>query len=96
MNNKIKTMAPVLNLPSLKWTFNPKTDTMLKQGTDGALYVFAMGAKGATGSVEFTVPPGSPTSKVEALFENRVLPFSGGKFTDTFAAENSYHIYKIT
>jgi hypothetical protein len=33
---------------------------------------------------------------VEVLYENRTLPISGGAFQDSFAAENSYHIYKIT
>lgn len=101
INDKIKSLAPVLNTQSLQHSFGPGVDTMLKW-LDGAYYVFAMqeepGYKGApTASTRtFTLPAGMAASKVDVLFESRSIPVDGGRFTDRFAAEHSFHIYKIT
>jgi hypothetical protein len=63
----------------------------------GSAYVFAMCANGSTpGQRTCTLPAGVNGSTVEVVDENRTLPVSGGKFTDTFAAEYTYRIYRIT
>jgi hypothetical protein len=96
VNLQIKELAPVLNTQSYKYTFGPGIDTMLKV-KDGYAYVFAMvdGAS-APGQRSFTLPAGVSGRSVEVMFENRTIQAnSQGAFTDSFAAEYSYHIYKI-
>ncbi len=95
-NQRIKELAPVLNTQSYAHTFNTNLDTMLK-GQGGSYYVFAMlGRARAPGSYTFTLPAGLTASSVQVLYENRTLPVAGGSFSDSFAAEHTYHIYKIT
>jgi hypothetical protein len=96
LNQQITRLAPVLNTQSLQWTFSPNLDTMLKQTPDGANYIFAMMKGGVKpGPQTFTLPSGLTSTAVTVVDENRTLPVTGGSFTDWFAAENSYHIYKI-
>lgn len=105
VNGKIKQLAPVLNTQSYNYNeangdskFNPGLRTMLKE-QGGSFYIFAMQKRAATtsGSYVYTLPAGMPTTgTVEVMFENRTIPISGGKFTDSFAAEFTNHIYKIT
>jgi hypothetical protein len=96
LNKRVATLAPVLNTQSYAWEFNAGLDTMLK-AWDGSFYVFAMlGSKTATGSHRLTLPPELAGSRAEVLFENRTVPISGGAIQDNFAAEYTYHIYKIT
>ncbi|WP_147942672.1 MULTISPECIES: hypothetical protein [Microbispora] len=98
VNQQIKQLAPVLNTQSYEFGFCADLDTMLK-GHDGSYYVFAMVRRGSkAGRHTLTLPPAlAGAGKVEVLFENRTLPISsGGQFTDTFEAEYTSHIYKIT
>ena len=96
-NRRVTALAPVLNTQSYQWSFNASLDTMLK-GHDGSYYVFAMpGRAGGTGTQTLTLPTGlTGATKAEVLFENREVPITGGRFTDTFPNEHSYHVYKIT
>jgi hypothetical protein len=95
VNLQVQRLAPVINTQSYQWSFGTGLETMLKaQG--GSAYIFAMCANGSTpGSRTFTLPAGVTGSTVEVVDESRTLPVSGGKFTDTFAAEYSYHVYRI-
>ncbi|WBB95761.1 MULTISPECIES: DUF4082 domain-containing protein [unclassified Solwaraspora] len=96
VNKRITSLAPVLNTQSYEWEFNNGLDTMLK-AHDGSFYVFAMVGKDTpTGDHSLALPPGVTGDTAEVLFENRSLPISGGAIRDTFAAEHTYHIYKIT
>lgn len=95
-NQRIKALAPVLNTQSYAHTFNANLDTMLKE-YNGSFYIFAMvGRAKAPGAYTLTLPAGMGGTTVEVLNENRTLNISNGTFSDTFAAEYSYHIYKIT
>lgn len=97
INNKIKQLAPVLNTQSYVWQFNPAVDTMLKRGPDGAYYVFSgLKRDTATGQQTLTLPAGLSAASAQVMFENRSVPITGGKFTDSFAQEYTWHIYKIT
>lgn len=93
VNNLIKSLAPVINTQSYDWTFGAGLDTMLKW-QDGSAYVFAMAADGGSGQRTFTLPAGL-SGAVTVVSEGRTLPVSGGAFVDGFAAESSYHVYKI-
>lgn len=96
VNAQIHSLAPVLNTQSYEYTFGPKLDTMVKTYA-GSAYIFAMvdGSDGP-GKRTFTLPPGVEHQNVEVLGEDRSLAVdSAGRFTDTFAKEYSYHIYRV-
>ncbi|MER6172268.1 hypothetical protein [Streptosporangium sp. NPDC001681] len=97
INRRIRKLAPVLNTQSYAHRFGTGLDTMLKYHR-GSYYVFAMpGGKTAPGRRTFTLPRGVRAARAEVLFENRTVRVDGkGRFTDSFAAEYSHHIYRIT
>ena len=89
-------LAPVINTQSYKYSFGAGLDTMLKT-YNGSAYVFSMVDGASTpGSRTFTLPGGITGSQVEVVGENRTIQISGGKFTDGFASESSYHVYRIS
>jgi hypothetical protein len=97
VDGQVAQLAPIINTQSYQYTFGTGLDTMLKT-YDGSAYVFAM-VDGASspGGRTFTLPAGVTGRTVEVVNENRTLPVSAnGTFTDTFANEYSYHIYRIT
>jgi hypothetical protein len=95
VNAQVTRLAPVLNSQSWAWDFRADADTMLKTyGPDA--YVFAgLGLTSAPGSRTFTLPPGVRGSTVTVVDENRTLPVTGGRFTDSFADEFTHHIYRV-
>jgi len=96
VNRRVTELAPVLNTQSIQYQFSPDLDTMFKEH-NGSYYVFAMTARGsAPGPHTLILPDGLKAAKAEVLFENRSVPIEGGKIVDDFAAEYSYHIYKLT
>jgi hypothetical protein len=101
VNGYLQSLAPVLNTQSYKYDFGGGTDTMLKW-YNGSAYIFAMGkiklGGTNTGNLTFTLPSGiAGATSVQVLDgASRTIPISAGKFTDNFAQEYSYHIYKIT
>jgi hypothetical protein len=95
VNRQIHTLAPVLNTQSYVHRFGSGLDTMLKVH-DGNAYVFAMvDGSGPAGLRRFTLPPGLDSTRIDVLFEDRRLQARDGSFEDMFAAESSYHIYRI-
>jgi hypothetical protein len=62
---------------------------------DGSAYIFAM-TDGTTGSRTFTLPQGVAGRSVEVIGENRTIPVTGGGFSDSFASEYTYHVYRIS
>ncbi|WP_344810178.1 hypothetical protein, partial [Microlunatus ginsengisoli] len=68
VNTQIKTLAPVINTQSYRWTFGPQLDTMLKI-KDGYAYIFAM-TDGTQGKRTLQLPTGLTTT-AEVLNENR-------------------------
>lgn len=97
VNNQVKALAPVINTQSYQYTFGSNLETMLKW-YNGSAYIFAMASNNsAPGNRTFTLPAGiSNAGSVTVVDEGRTIPTSGGQFTDTFAAEYTYHIYKVT
>ena len=72
------------------------TDTMLKT-YQGDAYIFAgVGLAQKAGQKTFTLPAGVHGTTVTVVDENRTIPVTAGKFTDSFAAESSHHIYKVS
>jgi hypothetical protein len=97
VNRQIKRLAPILNSQSYQYSFGPGLDTMLKADAR-SIYVFAMvDGSSRPGLRSFTLPPGVRGSSIEVMFENRRLKADpSGRFTDRFAAEYSYHVYKVS
>jgi hypothetical protein len=94
-NNRINTLAPVLNAPFVDHLVasSPGVRTMVKWH-GGKLYVFAGNAGAGAVSTTFDLPcVGNATATV--VDENRQLPVVGGKFSDQFADGNAIHIYRI-
>lgn len=95
INAQIHSLAPVLNTQSYVWSFGANLETMLKT-YGGYAYIFAMCMNGSSPSSRtFTLPPGIDGVVVEVVDEGRTLPVNTNQFTDSFAAEYSYHIYRI-
>ncbi|MFQ4147838.1 DUF4082 domain-containing protein [Arthrobacter sp. LAPM80] len=96
VNNQIHKLASVLNTQSYQYSFGTGLDTMLKT-SNGSAYVFAMiDGSSKPGSRDFQLPKDIKASSVEVVDENRSISVGAdGKFTDNFANEYSYHIYKI-
>nr|AIA10456.1 unknown Function [uncultured bacterium] len=95
INNQVQSLARIINTQSFVWTFGPNLETMLKV-YNGHAYIFAMVSNAsAPGGRTFTLPTGITGTQVVVIDESRNLTVSGGAFTDTFAAEHSYHIYRI-
>lgn len=97
VNNFLHKMAPVLNTQSYKWDFGKGLDTMLKS-KDGNAYIFAMiDGNDHAGSRTFTLPSELKGKKIEVVDENRsITPNANGTFTDNFASESTYHVYKVS
>lgn len=98
INLEVQRLAPIINTQSYQYTFGPKLDTMLKW-YNGSAYVFAMingESASVAGARTFALPAGLTGASVEVVGENRTIAVSAGQFVDTFAAEYSYHVYKIT
>lgn len=97
VNDEIHQLAPVLNTQSYQWKFGEGLDTMLKvSGSDA--YIFAM-VDGETepGSRTFTIPPGIRGRDISVVFEGRAIEAApDGTFSDLFAAEDTYHVYKVS
>ena len=65
--------------------------------SDGSAYIFAMvDGSSIPGNRTFTLPAGIKGSTVEVVGEDRLVPVSGGEFSDGFGAESTYHVYKIS
>jgi len=98
VDQRIQALAPVINTQSYSYSFGQNLDTMLK-AYDNNAYIFSMisGAHASQpGERTFTLPPAlAKATSVQVLNENRTIPVTDGRFTDDFAAEYSYHIYKI-
>jgi microcystin-dependent protein len=87
-------MAPVLNSQPYQWNFGTGLDTSLRV-YNGDAYILAM-TDGGTGVRTFTLPPGVSGAQVEVVDEGRTLTVTNGTFTDTFSAEHTHHIYRIS
>jgi hypothetical protein len=95
VNAELKALAPVINAPTRVFDYSAGARTMTKQH-GGSLYVFAgVGLGHTSGAKTFTLPAGVSATSVEVVGEGRTLLIVDGKFTDSFAAEYSHHVYKI-
>ncbi len=100
INEQIRSLAPVLNSPTIEdgavvTTSNPLVpiDLMVKQ-YGGATYVFAVGMRNLEASGRFRLP-GLVDGTAEVIGEGRTIEVSGREFRDNFRPYD-VHFYKIT
>lgn len=98
---KIKTdliaMAPAINSPiTPHFCHKDVYSSYRPDAHDGKKYIFALPGLGAPqgGTFSMYLPAGQNPSSIEVIGEGRTITPVGGKFTDTFAAEYSHHIYR--
>jgi hypothetical protein len=95
VNRQVRSLAPVLNAPTLVsgWRHSPSTKAMAKW-IGGQFYVFAGSAKNAASTSSFSIGClGGARATVHG--ESRTIPVVGGSFSDSFADGNAIHIYRI-
>ena len=96
-NARIRELAPVLNAPyadGLASIAAGNANLMVK-AQNGSYYLFVTPRQKGAQSVTINVG-GAGASTASVLYENRSLPLSNGQLVDTFANQNTVHIYKIT
>lgn len=100
INRQVRTLAPVLNSPTLSDAVTVASsnadvpiDAMAKR-YDGALYVLAVGMRNAASRGSFAVKGVPAGATAEVIGENRTIAVKGGRFEDGFAAYD-VHLYRI-
>jgi hypothetical protein len=92
---QIKSLAPVLNSPTVTSQFAASSNVRAMMKWNGSnLYVFAGSAENAGSTPSFTLSCiGNATATV--VGENRTVPVTNGSWSDSFADGNATHIYRI-
>jgi hypothetical protein len=96
INSKVRSLAPVLNTQSYEFDFRSQTDTMLKVHKGDAHIFAGIGLADSPGEKTFVLPPSVLGTTVTVVGEDRTLQVEDGKFTDTFPAEHTHHVYKVS
>jgi hypothetical protein len=95
VNRQIRTLAPVLNAPTVTsgWTAGSSIRAMVKwQG--GRFYVLAGSRENRSSTGRFSMPCVGNAQAVR-LGEAGSVPVMNGSFSDSFADGNAIHIYEI-
>ena len=94
VNAQIKTLAPVLNAPTVEgWTTTPSVRAMVKW-YDGRFFVFAGSTNNVAGTGAFSMPCVGDATAVR-LGESGRVPVTNGRLSDAFEDGNAIHIYRI-
>ncbi len=93
VNNQVQRLAPVLNTQSYEWNAGSGIDSMLKT-YDGYAYLF-VGTDGRAGTKTIQLPSDVRGTTAEVVDEGRSVAIANNQFSDDFADEATYHIYKI-
>ncbi|HEU4331335.1 MAG TPA: hypothetical protein VFR40_09475 [Lapillicoccus sp.] len=95
LNAQITRLAPALNAPRVDGLTSVTGGVdALTTWSNGTFYVFAGNQTVASTSARFSLPcVGDAT--VTVLDEGRTIPMSDGAFSDDFADDTSYHLYRI-
>lgn len=96
VKKRLLELSPVLLSRSVPHRFHADLDTRYWPTTpDGYAYVLAMQSiQHDKGTYEFRLPAGVAATAVEVVGEDRTVPVSGGRFTDSFDAEWRHHLYR--
>lgn len=92
----VQQYAPVLHGPDAKGLVSSSSADIdvLAKWNNGSPVLFTVPRDSKKITTTFTVK-GKTTGTVTVVGENRTIPLSGGKFTDTFADGNAVHIYEV-
>ncbi len=93
----LQAMAPAINSPTTPHLCHKDIySTYRPHAHDNKKYIFAMPGHGAPngGTFDMYLPKGETPTAIEVVGENRAIVPANGKFTDSFAAECSHHIYR--
>jgi len=96
-NARIRGLAPVINSSfanGLATVASGQASVMAKS-YDGSYYVFVAPRTKSAQTVTLTLADGG-FSTATVLDENRTVSITNGQLTDTFADQNTIHIYKLT
>ncbi len=96
VDRQLQDMAPALNVPARAMSLGPGIDATVRTA-DGAVLLIAMiDPTTGPGSRTFHLPSTMRGWRISAPYENRSITRTGAdSFTDTFAQESSYHVYRI-
>jgi len=90
---EVESLAPVLNSDTADGFVTASGNVnLLAKYYDGNFYVLAIPHAGGSQSVTFTVAAGS---SVTVLNEDRSIPVVNGTFSDSFANQDTVHIYQV-
>jgi hypothetical protein len=100
LDAQIQSLAPALNSPSLSEAVTvsssnaavPVDFAAKRQG--GHLHIFAVAMRPGATTATFTLK-GVDSGAAEVLGESRDVAITGGKITDTFAADWAVHLYRV-
>lgn len=92
---RIIALAPVINAPFADGYVSVGASmSVMAKYFDGHFYIFAIPHAHGSRTAEFTLTGGG-SATVTVLDENRTLKVSDGHFSDSFANEDTVHIYEI-
>jgi hypothetical protein len=96
-NARIRGLAPVLNSPFADGlaTVVGGSASVMSKAYDGSYYVFVAPRTTASQSVTLQLAAGA-FATATVLDENRTVPVVNGQLVDSFADQNTIHIYKLT
>jgi hypothetical protein len=95
VNGQLQSLAGVLN--SMTITAGLATSGNVKalgKWNGSNLYVLA-GATPGAGSASFSLPTCVGNATATVLNESRTVPVTNGAFSDSFATDNTIHLYRI-
>jgi chitodextrinase len=94
-NAQIDTLAPVINSPFANgYVTSSGSMSIMTKYYNNHFYIFAIPHAAGAQTITFKLA-GNPNTTATVLNENRSITVSEGSFTDTFANENTVHIYEI-
>ena len=92
---RITALAPVINSPFADGYVTASGDmSVMAKYFDGHFYIFAIPHADGPHTTEFTLAGGG-AGTVAVLGENRTLKATDGHFSDSFANEDTVHIYEV-
>jgi hypothetical protein len=101
INERIHSLAPVLNSPFIKdyvtTNLGNRISVMAKRFASASNfenYIFAIPHARGTQQVVFTLE-GETKGLIEVIGEGRTLKLNSGRFSDVFRNENEVHIYRL-
>jgi hypothetical protein len=94
-NRLVTQLAPVLNAPFADGfvSAGPSVRTMAKSH-DNKYYVFAGSRENVASTPTFSLS-GVDSGTATVIGENRTIPISSGRFSDSFPDGNAIHVYRI-